>query len=91
MNSNISINANRTYQINNLESGVEVYVRVSCANIKGFSETVPSEPEFAVPNTWREGYSIYEKIYQNVFKLNDLNTQLTKEKLELDSRVSNRN
>ena len=83
------MNAYRTYQINHLRTGVEVYVRVSCANIKGFSEAMPAEPECAIANTWREGYSVYERISQNLFKLNDLGTELKKEKLDLDTKVSN--
>lgn len=77
----------KEYQIKNLSNEVLVYVRVSCCNLKGWSEPQLSEPKCCAPSCWREGYAIYEKTLRGLFKLNELCNDMQSSKREIDLKA----
>ena len=76
---------NKEYDIKNLITGNQYYVRVSCSNMKGYSLYSVSDPSFLIPNSWRDGDSIDVKFEKYITKLNDLAIEFAKSKENFDN------
>jgi hypothetical protein len=76
---------NKEFEIKNLITGNQYFVRVSCSNMKGYSSYCVSEPSFGIPNSWREGDSIDVKLEKYLTKLNDLTFEFKKSKENFDT------
>ena len=76
---------NKEYDIKNLFTGNQYYVRVSCSNMKGYGPYSLSDPSFAIPNSWRDGDSIEIKLEIFLCKLNDLTNEFKKSKENFDN------
>ena len=76
---------NKEFDIKNLITDNQYFVRVSCSNMKGYSSYCVSEPSFAIPNSWREGDAIDVKLEKYLEKLNDLTSEFKKSKENFDA------
>ncbi|CAF0768060.1 unnamed protein product, partial [Brachionus calyciflorus] len=74
----------KEYIISNLVMFKVYYVRVSCANIKGYGTYSLSDPSFGIPSYWRDGEFVQNKLSIQRKKLVDLDNEINLSKSNLE-------